>query len=275
MSGAECDFSAQIARVDHTGNMDLQLTGKKVLVSAGHKGIGRVIATRLLEEGADVAICCRRQGELDEAVTTLSELGTVTGSICDFSDPEAVVAWVASVAESLGGIDICIGNASASSQRGEGPDPWRASFAVDILGTAMFYEAAKPFLLESDSAAIVQIATITAIEHHDVPISPSYGASKAAGINLIAQLAQRWGAEGIRANTVSPGPILIEHGRWDDIRDRLPELYERDRLMHPLERMGTGDEIADVVAFLASPRASWVNGANVVVDGGYTKQVGF
>ncbi|MCP4833476.1 MAG: SDR family oxidoreductase [Ilumatobacter sp.] len=255
--------------------MDLQLSGKRALVSAGHKGLGHAIATRLLEEGAAVAICCRRQDELDEAVESLGALGTVDGQICDFSDPDAVQAWVATAGEALGGIDICIGNASASGQRGEGPQPWQNSFAVDILGTAMFYEAAKPFLVESDAAAIVQIATITAIEHHDVPISPSYGASKAATINLIAQLAQRWGPEGIRANTVSPGPILIENGRWDDIRERLPELYERDRLMHPQERMGTGDEIADVVAFLASPRASWMNGANLVVDGGYTKQVGF
>jgi len=255
--------------------MDLQLSGKRALVSAGHKGLGRAIATRLLEEGAAVAICCRRQDELDEAVESLGALGTVDGQICDFSDPDAVQTWVAAAGEALGGIDICIGNASASGQRGEGPQPLQNSFAVDILGTAMFYEAAKPFLVESDAAAIVQIATITAIEHHDVPISPSYGASKAATINLIAQLAQRWGPEGIRANTVSPGPILIENGRWDDIRERLPELYERDRLMHPQERMGTGDEIADVVAFLASPRASWMNGANLVVDGGYTKQVGF
>jgi len=255
--------------------MDLQLAGKKALVSAGHKGIGRFVATRLLEEGASVAICCRRQDDLDAGVAALDGIGTVVGHLCDFSDPAAVTSWVNTAAAALGGIDICVGNASASSQHGEGPDPWRASFDVDILGTAMFFEAAKPYLVESDAASIVQIATITAIEHHDVPINPSYGASKAATINLIAQLAQRWGVDDIRANTVSPGPILIEGGRWDDIRGRRPEIYERDRLMHPQERMGTGDEIADVVTFLASPRSSWVTGANVVVDGGYTKQVGF
>lgn len=255
--------------------MDLQLMGLKALVSAGHKGIGHIVATRLLEEGASVAICCRKQDDLDAAVEELGKLGTVAGHICDFSDPDAVQQWVGLAAEALGGIDICVGNASASSQHGEGPDPWRASFDVDILGTAMFYEAAKPFLVESSAASIVQIATITAIEHHDVPINPSYGASKAATINLVAQLAQRWGGEGIRANTVSPGPILIENGRWDDIRDRRPDIYEKDRLMHPSERMGTGDEVADVITFLASPRASWMNGANVIVDGGYTKRVGF
>lgn len=255
--------------------MDLELTGRKVLVSAGHKGIGFIVARKLLEEGASVAICCRRQDELDSAVAELGELGTIVGHICDFSDPDAVTAWVGLAAEALGGIDICIGNASASGQHGEGVEPWRTSFEVDILGNAMFYEAAKPFLLESDIASILQLGTITAIEHHDVPISPSYGASKAAAINLIAQLAQRWGGEGIRANTVSPGPILIEGGRWDDIRDRRPELYERDRLMHPAERMGTGEEISDVIIFVASPRASWMNGSNVVVDGGYTKRVGF
>ncbi|MFT6293471.1 MAG: 3-oxoacyl-[acyl-carrier protein] reductase [Candidatus Aldehydirespiratoraceae bacterium] len=255
--------------------MDLHLDGKRALVSAGHKGLGRGIARRLLEEGASVAICCRQQDELDEAVATLNKIGPTVGHICDFSDADAVQAWVRDAAEALGGIDICVGNASASGQRGSGPQPWLKSFEVDILGNAMFYETAQPYLVESGAGAIVQIATITAIEHHDVPISPSYGASKAATINLIAQLAQRWGADGIRANTVSPGPILIENGRWDDIRERLPELYERDRLQHPLERMGTDDEIADVVAFLSSSRASWVNGANVVVDGGYTKQVGF
>jgi len=255
--------------------MDLQLNGKKALVSAGHKGVGSYISQRLLEEGASVAICCREHEDLNTALDQFNKVGSAIGSICDFSDSSAVKQWTEDSASQLGGIDICIGNASASGQHGTGTEPWIRSFEVDILGNAIFYESAKPFLLESESASIVQIATITAIEHHDVPISPSYGASKAATINMIAQLAQRWGGEGIRANTISPGPIFIKDHRWDDIKSRHPEIYERDVAMHPLKRMGTGDEIADVVAFLASPRSSWVNGANLVVDGGYTKQVGF
>ena len=255
--------------------MDLKLEGKKALVSAGHKGVGAFISRRLLEEGASVSICCRRQDDLTLALEEFNQIGNITGNICDFSDAVAVKKWTEESGDLLGGIDICVGNASASGQHGEGVEPWIRSFEVDILGTAIFYESAKPFLLNSQAASIIQIATITAIEHHDVPISPSYGASKAATINMIAQLAQRWGEEGIRANTVSPGPIFIKGHRWDDIKSRHPEIYERDVAMHPQKRMGTGDEVADVVAFLASPRSSWVNGANLVVDGGYTKQVGF
>jgi len=255
--------------------MDLELSGKKVLISAGHKGLGSFFARRFLAEGAHIAICCRRDDDLTAALEEYSALGTAVGSLCDMSDPDQVAAWVHTSADALGGIDICIGNASASGQHGEGPEPWRRSFNTDILGAATFYETAKGYLVDSDAAAIVQIATITAIEHHDVPITPSYGAVKAATIRMVAQLAQTWGAEGIRANSVSPGPILVEGHRWDDIRTRHPDIYNRDVAMHPLQRMGTGDEVADVVTFLASPRASWVNGTNVIVDGGYTKGVQF
>ncbi len=136
-------------------------------------------------------------------------------------------------------------------------------------------EAAYPFLLESNAAAILQIATITAFEHHDVPVCPSYGAMKAATINHAAQLAQKWGGEGIRCNSVSPGPIYVEGGAWADIKESYFELYERDRLDHPSKRLGTPEEVANVAVFVCSPMASWMNGANVVVDGGFTKGVGF
>ena len=134
-------------------------------------------------------------------------------------------------------------------------------------------EGALPFLEQSERAALVQVASITGIERHDVPITPSYGAMKAASIRHMALLAQQWGAKGIRANTVSPGPIFIEDGVWNRIKDREDGLYERERDYHPTKHMGSAEEVARVVAFLASPAASWVNGTNVRVDGAFTRGV--
>jgi 3-oxoacyl-[acyl-carrier protein] reductase len=255
--------------------MNLGLTGKRALISGGSQGIGKAVAETLLREGASVALCARDPQGVQTTVKELGELGTVVGHVCDFADDQAVRRWVDAAASALGGVDIVVSNASASGQHGDGRQPWETNFRVDVLGCVAFCEAAKPYLERSAAAAIVQIGTITAIEHHDVPINPSYGALKAATINYMAQLAQRWGTLGIRANTVSPGPILIEGRKWDSLRERRPAIYERDRDAHPARRMGTAQEVANIVAVLASPAGSWVNGANVVVDGGYTKRVGF
>ena len=255
--------------------MDLGLAGRRAVISGGSQGIGRAVASRLLREGVAVAICARDEQGVKATVDELSGEGVIVGHTCDFADESAVRRWVDVAAEALGGIDIVVSNASASGQHGTGPGPWETNFKVDILGCVALFEASKPYLDRSEAAAIVQIGTITAIEHHDVPINPSYGAMKAATINYIAQLAQRWGADGIRANTVSPGPILIEGRKWDSLRERRPEIYTRDRDQHPAKRMGTAEEVAAIVTVLASPVASLVTGENVVVDGGYTKRVGF
>lgn len=255
--------------------MDLGLGGRRALVSGGSQGIGRAVAETLLHEGCSVALCARNVDGVKTVVHDLEHLGPLHGAVCDFADETAVRRWVDDAAAQLGGIDIVVSNVSASGQHGDGPTPWQTNFQIDILGAVAMCETAKPYLEQSDAAAIVQIGTITAIEHHDVPINPSYGALKAAAINYLAQLAQRWGPLGIRANTVSPGPILIEGGKWDSLQHRRPEIYQRDRDAHPTKRMGTAQEVANIVAVLASPAASWVNGANVVVDGGYTKRVGY
>jgi 3-oxoacyl-[acyl-carrier protein] reductase len=257
--------------------MDLMLTGKKAIISGGSRGIGRAVAKRLLAEGASVAFFARDQEAIDQTVRDLTPLGRISGQSVDGYDFDAVGRWVEAAAGELGGIDIVVNNATSSGQREWGKTSWDRNYAVDLMTCVAMNDAALPHLERSGAGAIVQIATITAIEHHDVPICPSYGAMKAATINLTAQLAQRWGDRGIRANAVSPGPIYIKDGVWEAIEkdEALNYIYERDRDHHPAKRMGTAEEVADVVAFLASPVASWVNGANVVVDGGYTKRVGF
>ncbi len=255
--------------------MDLGLEGACAVISGGSQGIGLAVAKELLNEGAAVSIAARSEDVVGAAVEELAAHGTVVGQVCDVSDYDATVQWMKDAAAALGGIDIVVHNATASGQPGNGPEPWLNNFNVDLMGMVGMSEGALPFLERSERAALVQIASITGIEHHDVPISPSYGAMKAASIRHMAQIAQQWGPKGIRANTVSPGPIFIEDGVWNRIKDEAAALYERDRDYHPTQRMGTGEEVARVVTFLASPAASWVNGTNVRVDGAFTRSVNF
>jgi NAD(P)-dependent dehydrogenase (short-subunit alcohol dehydrogenase family) len=255
--------------------MDLGLEGAKAVISGGSQGIGLAVAKALLNEGASVAIAARREEVVAGAVEELSKLGEVVGQVCDVSDYDATVKWMQDAAGQLGGIDIVVHNATASGQPGPGPDAWRNNFSIDVLGMVGMSEGALPFLEASERAVLIQIASITGFEHHDVPISPSYGAMKAASIRHMAQLAQQWGPKGIRANSVAPGPILIEGGAWDQIKEHATPLFERDRDWHPSKRMGTAEEVARVVAFLASPAASWVSGATIRVDGAFTRGVDF
>lgn len=255
--------------------MDLGLKGAKAVVSGGSQGIGFAVAKALLAEGAVVQIAARSADTLGAAVQELSAFGAASGHVCDVADYDATVAWMNCAADNLGGLDIVVHNATASGQPDGGPDSWRRNFEVDVMGMVGMSEGALPYLEQSERASMVQIASITGIEHHDVPISPSYGAMKAASIRHMAQRALQWGEKGIRANTVAPGPIYIEGGAWNNIKDNATPLYERDRDWHPTKRMGTAQEVARVVVFLASPAASWVNGSTVRVDGAFCRGVDF
>jgi 3-oxoacyl-[acyl-carrier protein] reductase len=255
--------------------MDLQLSGTRVLVSGASRGIGLAIVERFLAEGASVAFFARGQEGVDSALKALSTKGVVYGAAVDAADHDAVRAWVRAAAGQLGGIDIVINNTSASASVEWTVEAWRQSFEVDLMGAVAMNEAALPWLEVSETAAILQIATVTAFEHHDMSVCPSYGAVKAATVNYAAQLAQNWGGKGIRSNSVSPGPIYIEGGAWQHIKEHYFHLYERDRLAHPSGRLGSAEEVANVAVFVCSPAASWINGENVVVDGGFTKSVGF
>ncbi len=254
--------------------MDLGLDGLHALITGGTRGIGRTIAETLIADGCRVSFCGRTLEAVDAAAAELGELAT--GTVVDVSDHEALTTWVESTADQHGGLDIVVPNASALGGPPDSPDKWRKVFETDVLSTVALVDAATPHLIASDSASIVQIGTITAVEYHGYPGGTrSYGALKAALLNYMSQLSIELGPDGIRANSVSPGPIYIANGSWGYIENAAPEYFAENVEHHPQKRLGTPEEVARVVAFLASPAASWVTGENVVVDGGFTRRHAF
>lgn len=251
--------------------MDLGLKGKKAVITGGSKGIGRAIATLLAAEGADVAICARNAKEVETAVAALAKAGVKAwGAAVDVADKAALQGFVTQAAKELGGIDILVPNVSAGGGQMD-ENGWRANLEIDILGTTRSIEAAMPSLQASKAASIVIIGTTAAVEDFLGP--QTYNAMKAALIVHSQGLAQALASSGIRVNCVSPGPIMIKGGAWDYIQNNLPDIYNSTLANQPSGRMGSAEEVANAVAFLASPAGSWVTGVNLVVDGGFTKRV--
>ena len=251
--------------------MDLGLAGKNAVITGSTRGIGRAIANLLADEGTNLAICSRNQEEVDSAVAELSAKGVkVTGAVVDVADKASYQAWIASVGEELGGIDIFVPNVSAGGGN-MSEEGWEANFNIDLLGTTRGVEAAMPFLEKSSAASIVVISSTAGVETFMGP--QPYNAIKGALVIHAKQLSQALAPAGIRVNCVSPGPIFIEGGAWEFIKEYMTDLYDATLADIPSGRFGSAEEIANTVAFIASPAASLITGVNLVADGGFTKRV--
>jgi 3-oxoacyl-[acyl-carrier protein] reductase len=251
--------------------MDLGLKGLRAVVTGGTRGIGRAIAETLAREGTDVAICARKSDGLDEAVRTLRKHGVrASAQALDVSDKLALERWVTAVGQEWGGVDIVVANVSALAI---GPDEenWRKSFETDLMGAVRLVNAAMSYLERSKAAAIVTISSVSGREI-DFAAGP-YGTFKAALVHYTQGLAYQLAGKNIRANTVSPGNTFFEGGVWDQIKSGNPELYKTALGLNPTGRMGTPQEMANAVVFLASPAASFITGTNLVVDGALTRGV--
>lgn len=241
--------------------MDLQLNGLHAVVTGGSSGIGAAIVRTLAAEGCKVAFCARDGSRITAMLDAADpQAGPIRGDSVDITDSGQFREWLAS----LGPFDIYVANVSALS------NDWDTAIQTDIQATVNTTEAVIPTLLRSPHAAITCVGSKAASL-----ISPSggaYGPAKAAIVHYMRSLAARL-LPTVRVNVVSPGDTLAPGGLWDKVRLEEPAKFEQVVQRNPMKRLATAEEIARVVAFISSPAASFVAGANWYVDGGSTSHV--
>jgi NAD(P)-dependent dehydrogenase (short-subunit alcohol dehydrogenase family) len=193
------------------------------------------------------------------------------GEGIDAADGDAYKGWLTKATEQLGGCDILVHNMSGASGRGE--EQWVKNLNLDVLGLVRAAEVLAPTMEASGGGSIVCLSSIAAQEEFAGP--GSFGPMKAAMVAYASNLSQSLAPKGIRVNMVSPGPVFFEGGNWDVIKQNMADFYNTIVNKMPVKRLGDPNEIANAIAFLASPAASLITGANLVIDGGYTKRINF
>ena len=245
--------------------MNIDFTGKKVIVCGGSRGIGRAMALGFAAAGAGVSICARGADALEATRVEIAALGhTAHAGSADMSDKTAIEGYIASAAAALGGIDILINNASAFGSSDDEAG-WMSSMAIDLMAIVHATHAALPFL-KAGKGSVINTSSIAALRF--AARQPPYGAIKAAVIHYTNTQAAMYARDGIRVNGIAPGSIEFPGGVWDRRKTENPPLYNAVLKSIPFGRLGMPEEIANVAMFLASPLASWVTGQTLVVDGG-------
>jgi len=247
--------------------MDLNLHGKNIVITGGSKGIGKSIALAFAREGSNVAICARGEKALRKTEEEVLQLKVKAyAETCDIADPQALNTFLHGARNSFGSIDVLIHNASALAV-GPGLDDWKASLDTDLMAAANACDTVVPWMIENGGGSIILISSISGLESDPSP-DFGYTAAKAGLISFAKKLGTLYASKGIRANAIAPGSIEFPGGVWAHLKEAQPEMYEMAKGSIPAGRLGTPEEVADVTVFTASPRAIWINGECISVDGG-------
>jgi 3-oxoacyl-[acyl-carrier protein] reductase len=252
--------------------MDLKLTGNVALITGSSRGIGLATAKAIAAEGYRVMLSARSTEQLREAETALratgAEVAAYAGDVCD---PDQAGQLIEAAVAAYGGIDILVNSVGGGGGGGRiadsTDDDWRNALERNLIQTVRMMRLALPHMKGRRDAVVINVASISGWSPQ-LAMSGQYGAAKAALIFDTERWALEFVPHGIRVNTVSPGSILVEGNGWDRYRLANPGYFE-DYVRHglPMGRLGTAEEVADVIVFLASPRAYWINGRNIPVDG--------
>lgn len=246
--------------------MHMDLKGKRVVVAGGSRGIGRSIALGFAAAGAGVSICARGRAALEATAAEIAANGVkLHAAVCDLADKDAIAAHIAAAADSLGGIDVLVNNASGFGTSDDEAG-WAKGLSVDVMATVRASHAATPFIEKAGGGAILNISSISG--YRASARTPSYAAVKAALINYTMSQALMLAPKKIRVNAIAPGSIEFPGGMWAERKTSDLRLYNAVLRSIPWGRLGRPEEVANAALFLCSDAASWVTGQTLTVDGG-------
>ncbi len=249
----------------------MRFEGKAALVTGGGGGIGSAIALRLAEEGAAVGVLDRRgEAAADVAVRVEAAGGRALALAAEITDPDSVAAALTQMTDAIGAPDVLVNNA-AWAVKGDLESTaladWQAELQIDLDGQFVCAKAVLPGMVACGAGAIVNIGSVNGLVALG---NPAYSAAKAGLLSFTRSLAVEYGPKGVRTNMVSPGTVETDIETWRIRREKNPQIFDQLARWYPVGRVGQPEDIAAAVAFVAADEAGFVNGANLVVDGGLT-----